>query len=58
MYAQLGNALRADLPGWHAAILCSDLRLMRQTGLELDTTFSTVNGGVTVWLGRGRVETH
>ena len=56
LYAQLGNVLRRSCPGWQAAILCSDKRLLAQTGLKLDTSFETVNGGVKVWLGRGKVE--
>ena len=52
LYAQLGNVLRRSCPGWQAAILCSDKRLLAQTGLKLDTSFETVNGGVKVWLGR------
>jgi putative N6-adenine-specific DNA methylase len=55
LYAQLGNVLRRSCPGWQAAILCSDKRLLAQTGLKLDTSFETVNGGVKVWLGRGKV---
>ena len=55
LYAQVGNVLRAKTPGWHVAILCSDPRLLGQTGLKLDTSFSTVNGGITVRLARGIV---
>jgi putative N6-adenine-specific DNA methylase len=55
LYAQLGHALRAHCMGWHATILCNDLKLLSQTGLRLDTSFSMVNGGVKVRLGRGRV---
>ena len=55
LYAQLGNVLRAKCPGWQAAVLCSDIRLLGQTGLRLDTSLSMVNGGVPVRLGRGTV---
>jgi len=55
LYAQLGNVLRARCPGWQVAILCSDLKLLGQTRLNLDTTFSSVNGGVGVRMGRGQV---
>lgn len=55
LYAQLGHVLRRSCPGWHVAILCSDLRLLAQTGLEFDTSFATVNGGVNVRLARGVV---
>lgn len=56
LYAQIGNVLRQQCLGWEVAILCSDLRLLGQTGLRLDTSFSMVNGGVSVRLGRGKVE--
>ncbi len=55
LYAQFGNVLRAHCLGWHTAILSSDLRLLGQTGLSLDTSLSLVNGGVRVRLGRGQV---
>lgn len=55
LYAQLGKVLRQKCPGWHVAILCSDLRLLHQTGLKLDTSISWINGGVPVKLGRGIV---
>ena len=56
LYAQLGNVLRAKCPGWHVAILCSDLRLLHQTGMRLNTSLSLDNGGVAVKLARGIVE--
>lgn len=55
LYAQFGNVLRAHCPGWQTAILSSDLMLLGQTGLSLDTSLSLVNGGVRVRLGRGQV---
>jgi len=55
LYAQLGNVLRVQCPGWHTAILSSDLRLLGQIGFSLDTSLSLVNGGVRVRLGRGQV---
>jgi putative N6-adenine-specific DNA methylase len=57
LYAQIGNVLRGSCPGWRVAILCNDLRLLGQTRISLDTSFSTVNGGVNVRLARGIVET-
>ncbi len=53
LYAQLGNVLRAECPGWHVAILCSDPRLLGQTGLRLDTRLAFSNGGINVRLGLG-----
>ncbi len=55
LYAQLGNVLRAKCPGWHTAILCNDKALLAQTRLVLDTSLSMLNGGIKVWLARGRV---
>ncbi len=55
LYAQFGNVLRAQCPGWQVAVLSSDLVLLGQMGLQLDTSFSMTNGGVFVRLGRGQV---
>ena len=55
LYAQLGNVLRLQCPGWYTAILCSDLKLLGHIGFSLDTSLSLVNGGVRVRLGRGQV---
>ena len=55
LYAQFGNVLRAHCQGWKVAMLSSDPILLGHTGLKLDTTFSTINGGVGVRLGRGQV---
>lgn len=55
LYAQLGKVLRLKCPSWQVAILCSDLRLLQNTGLHLDTSLAWVNGGVPVRLGRGVV---
>ena len=55
LYAQLGNVLRQRCPGWRVAVLSSDLRLLAQTGLSLDTSFTTVNGGLKVRLAKGLV---
>ena len=55
LYAQIGNVLREKCPGWHVAILCSELPLLMGTGIKLDTSLSMDNGGVRVRLGRGVV---
>jgi putative N6-adenine-specific DNA methylase len=55
LYAQIGHVLRAHCPGWQVALLCSDPKLLAQTGLRLDTSLAFVNGGVNVRLGRGTV---
>lgn len=55
LYAQLGHVLRLHCPGWNVAILSNDVKLLGQTALRLDTSFTMVNGGVKVYLGRGSV---
>ena len=55
LYAQFGKVLRAQCPGWHAAILCSDRQLLGQMGVPLDLGLSLVNGGIAVTLARGIV---
>ncbi len=55
LYAQFGNVLRAKFPGWRVAILSSDLILLGQTGLKLETSVTFNNGGLRVKLGRGQV---
>lgn len=55
LYARFGDVLRARCPGWQVAVLCSDLRLLGQMRLELDTSLALVNGGLRVRLGRGAV---
>lgn len=57
LYAQFGKVLWVLCPGWHVAILCSDLRLLGNIGMSLDSSLSVVNGGVPVKLARGIVET-
>jgi putative N6-adenine-specific DNA methylase len=58
LYAQFGKVVRSRLPGWRVAILCSELQLLKQTGLQLDTSFSFINGGIPVRLGRGQAPDH
>ncbi len=55
LYAQLGNVLRTQCPGWHVAILCNDQALLAQTRLTLDTSFPLLNGGIKVRLAKGVV---
>ncbi len=56
LYAQFGNVLCEKCPDWHVTILCSELRLLGNTGMKLDTGMSLVNGGVAVKLARGIVK--
>ncbi len=55
LYAQFGNVLRARFPGWQVAILSSDMLLLGQTGMKLETVLSFNNGGLPVRLVCGRV---
>ena len=55
LYAQIGNVLRAKCPGWQVALLCSDLKLLGQTGIDLQPSLSLVNGGLKVWLATGDI---
>jgi putative N6-adenine-specific DNA methylase len=56
LYAQFGNVLRQKCPGWHLSVLCSDLVLLGQLQVKLDSSLSMVNGGVRVKMGKGQVE--
>jgi putative N6-adenine-specific DNA methylase len=53
LYAQFGNVLHQKCPGWSLSVLCSDLVLLGQMKVKLDTSLSLVNGGLRVRLGRG-----
>ena len=55
LYAQFGKVLRLKCPGWHITVLCSDLSLLHQMGVYLDTSLNFVNGGVSVRVGRGLI---
>jgi putative N6-adenine-specific DNA methylase len=55
LYAQFGNVLRKQCPGWQVAVLCNDRVLLGQMHLELDTSLGFVNGGIPVRVARGRV---
>ena len=55
LYAQFGNVLRRNCPGWQVSVLCNEPILLGQMQLELDTSLGFVNGGIPVRLARGRV---
>lgn len=46
LYQTLGHRIRQLGPEWRAAMLASDPRLARRTGLELHAAFSTRHGGL------------
>jgi putative N6-adenine-specific DNA methylase len=56
LYAQFGNVLRQKCPGWHLSVVCSDLVLLGQLQIKLDSSLSMINGGVRVKMGKGQVE--
>lgn len=53
LYAQLGNVVRAKLPGWTLALLLADRQLEAQIGIDLRERFVTRNGGIPVRLVLG-----
>jgi len=55
LYAQLGNVLRARCPGWDVAMLTAHPELEHQTGLALEPSFETTNGGIRVRLMRAHL---
>jgi len=50
LYAQLGNVIRRQRPGWTLALLSADRRLEQQTRLAFEERFQTRNGGIPVRL--------
>src|SRR6185503_18342982 len=50
LYAQLGNVMRKQRPGWTLGLLSADRALERQTRLPLEERFRTKNGGIPVRL--------
>ena len=50
LYAALGAAARAALPGWKAAVICADPALAAALGLSLRRLRETQNGGLPVAL--------
>jgi putative N6-adenine-specific DNA methylase len=56
LYAQFGKVLRAKCPGWQVAMLCNSAELLRATGLKFDPGIRTRNGGLEVWLVKGRIK--
>lgn len=53
LYAQFGNVLRARCPGWRVTFLCSEVSLIRQTRLPLETPRVWTNGGLRVQVAQG-----
>jgi putative N6-adenine-specific DNA methylase len=55
LYAQFGNVLRRQCPGWNVAVLCNDPVLLGQMQVKLDTSLGFVNGGIGVRVARGNI---
>ena len=56
LYAQFGNVLRRQCPGWKVAVLCNDAMLLGQMQMDLDTSLGFVNGGIGVRVARGEIQ--
>jgi putative N6-adenine-specific DNA methylase len=55
LYAQFGKVLRTKCPNWQVTMLCDQVRLIRNTGLDFDQGIPTMNGGLKVRLVRALV---
>jgi 23S rRNA G2445 N2-methylase RlmL len=55
LYDQLGNVLRKTCPGWRAAILCNDEKMVSRTRLNFGEGLSFSNGGIGVKCALGTV---
>jgi putative N6-adenine-specific DNA methylase len=55
LYAQFGNVLQRQCPGWNLSVLSSDRVLLGQMQVKMDTTLTLVNGGIRVLVGQGIV---
>lgn len=54
LYAQLGNVVRRNRPGWTVALLSPDPRLDSRVGIPFQTVATTRNGGLAVRMLVGR----
>ena len=53
LYAQFGNVLRDKCLRWRVTFLCTDLRLIGQTRLPVETAYVWTNGGLRVRVAQG-----
>ena len=56
LYAQFGNVLRAQCPGWQVTFLCNSLPLIGQTRLPVETSRVWTNGGLRVRVVQGIIK--
>jgi putative N6-adenine-specific DNA methylase len=56
LYAQFGNVMRAQCPGWQVTFLCSSLPLIGQTRLPVETSRVWANGGLRVRVAQGIIK--
>lgn len=54
LYAGLGKVLKARCGGWQVGLLTSEPALARSVGIGLEPGLSTLNGGLSVRIWRGR----
>jgi len=55
LYAQFGNVLRRQCPGWNVAVLCNEPVLLGQMQMKMDTSLGFVNGGIGVRVAKGKI---
>jgi putative N6-adenine-specific DNA methylase len=55
LYAQMGKVFRLKCPGWNFGLLCSDMKLLGNTGLEYSGMLNLINGGIGVKFATGKV---
>ena len=55
LWAQLGNVLRRQAPGWRLTLLSPDVALERQLKIPLHVVARTTNGGIPVRIVSGEV---
>jgi len=56
LYAQMGKTFKSKCPEWNFGILCSDPKLLGNTGLKYENFLNLVNGGIEVKLALGQVK--
>jgi putative N6-adenine-specific DNA methylase len=56
LYAQFGKVLRTKCPDWQVTMICTRVRLIRNTGLDFDRGIPTMNGGLKVRLVRASLK--
>lgn len=55
LYAQFGNVLHEQCPGWHVMAMCNSRILLGQLKVKMNISQSMENGGIKVFLAYGLV---